>query len=158
MHISAFWFSIIFIQIFLFLIIVFICWATLWVLKNFSNAYFLIISQLTEFWLLFQSVLIDAAVDVFSYTICCIFWDMHSWSDSSCQTSCVWVEIVSVLHLNTNQVRKWMSLSSALKLRLHSRHQTLFTNICFEYLSFWLQNFWEISFCFSVFLIISDVK
>jgi len=43
LHISAFWFSTVLIQIFLFLIIVFICWAIFWVLKNFSDAHFLII-------------------------------------------------------------------------------------------------------------------
>ena len=158
LHILIFWFSTVLIQIFLSLTVVFICWVTLWVLKDFSDAHFLIMFQLTEFWLFLQSALIDAAVDIFSYTVCCIFWDMHSWSDSSCQTSCVWVETVSVLHSDTNQAERWMSLFSALKLRLHDKYQILFTNIYSECLLFWLQNFWKIFFCFSIFLIVLNVK
>ena len=127
-------------------------------LKDFSDAHFLITSWLTEFWFLLQSALIVAAVDVFSYAACYVFWDMHFWSDSSCQTSCVWVEIVSILHSDTNQAERWTFLSSALRLRLHDRYHILFTSICSEGLLFWLQILWETSFCFSIFLIVSDVK
>ena len=141
LYILTFWFSTVFIQIFLSLIVVFICWAIFWVLKDFFNAHFLIMSQFTEFWLLLQSALIDAAIDIFFYAVYCVFWDMHSWSDFSCQISCIWVEIMSVSHSNTNQVRRWMFLFSALKLKLHDKHQILFTDICFECLLFWLQNF-----------------
>ena len=127
-------------------------------LKDFSDAYFLITFWLTEFWLFFQFVLIVTAVDIFSYTACCVSWNMHFWSDSSCQIFYVWIEIISVLHSNTNQAEKWMFLSSALRLKLHDKYQILFTNICFECLLFWLQIFWRIFFCFSIFLIALNIK
>ena len=41
---------------------------------------------------------------------------------------------------------------------MHDKYQILFADIYSKCLSFWLQILWEISFCFSIFLIISDVK
>ena len=127
-------------------------------LKDFSNTYFLIMFQFIEFWLFLQSVLIDAVVDVFSYTICCVSWNMHFWSDFSCQIFCVWIRIMSVSHSDTNQAEKWTFLFSTLKLKLHDKYQILFANIYSECLSFWLQNFWRIFFYFFVFLTMSNVK
>ena len=95
---------------------------------------------------------------MFFFAACCKSSDMHFWSDSSCQISCVWVRTVSVLHSDTNWVTKWMSLSLALRLKLHNKCQTLFADICSECLSFWLQIFWKTSFCSSVFLTILNVK
>ena len=102
--------------------------------EKFSDAHFLIMFQLTEFWFLLQFTLIDAAVDVFSYTICYISWNMHSWSDSSCQISCVWVRTVSVSHSDINQAEKWTFLSLILKLKLYNKYQnylqTFILNTC----------------------------
>ena len=119
----TFWFLAALIQIFLSFTVVFIWWVALWVLKNFSDAHSLIMSLLTEFWLLLQSALTVAAFSVFSFAVCCESWDTHSWSNSSCQISCVWIRTVSVSHSNTNQAEKWMSLSSTLRLKLHDKYQ-----------------------------------
>ncbi len=83
---------------------------------------------------------------------------MCSWSDSLCQTSCIWVRTESVSHSDTDQAREWMFLFSALRLRLYNRHQTLFASSYSECLSFWLQSSWIWSFCLFVFLIMIDVK
>ena len=127
--------------------------------KNFSDAHFSIIFSLTEFWFFLQSVLIAAAIDnIFFFAACCLSSGTCSWSDSSCQISCVWTETESVSHSDTDQVRKWMSLFSALKLRLFDKYQSLSTSSCSECLSIWLQNLQVWSFCFFVFLTVMNVK
>ena len=114
---------------------------------------------LTEFWFFFQSVLIIIVDNnIFFLAIYYIFSNIFFWSDFSCQIFGIWVKIKSVSHSNTNQAEKWMFLFSALKSELHNKYQILFADIYSECLSFWLQNFWKISFYSSVFLIMLSIK
>jgi len=51
--------------------------------------------------------LIAAADNIFFIIAYYVSLDMCFWSNSSCQTSCVWVKTESVLYSDTDQVEKW---------------------------------------------------